>query len=285
MQAARATSRQSKQLARVMRLHRDLAALAPEPQLIERRSALSRDEFFRHYYCRNRPVVLTDVVPRWRAATRWSPDDFRERFGDVEIAVTDGREADDDYDINTPQHTRRVPMRDFVDRVRAIGESNDTYMVANNRNLDVTLRALLDDVDQGDAAPDYLDRSKLDGCVCLWFGPSGTITPLHHDTTNILFCQVMGRKRVRLISPLEGALLGSTRGVYNLVDPERPDLGRFPWFSEVAQHEVTVAPGDALFIPVGWWHHVRSLAVSISLSFTNFHLPNYFDDYRPGELR
>jgi ribosomal protein L16 Arg81 hydroxylase len=42
--------------------------------------------------------------------------------------------------------------------------------------------------------------------------------------------------------------------------------------------QVVLEPGQALFIPVGWWHHVRSLDVSISVSFTNFLAPN---DYAP----
>jgi ribosomal protein L16 Arg81 hydroxylase len=36
-------------------------------------------------------------------------------------------------------------------------------------------------------------------------------------------------------------------------------------------------PGEAIFIPVGWWHHVKSLEVSISVSFTNFVFPNYYE--------
>jgi ribosomal protein L16 Arg81 hydroxylase len=38
---------------------------------------------------------------------------------------------------------------------------------------------------------------------------------------------------------------------------------------DVPVHEALVEPGEILFIPIGWWHAVRSLDVSMSLSFTN----------------
>ena len=43
-----------------------------------------------------------------------------------------------------------------------------------------------------------------------------------------------------------------------------------------------LAPGEALFLPVGWWHHVRALDLSISVAFNHFTWPNDFDWYRPG---
>ncbi|HEY0139226.1 MAG TPA: cupin-like domain-containing protein [Nannocystis sp.] len=46
----------------------------------------------------------------------------------------------------------------------------------------------------------YFDPSPIRAARCgaFWFGPAGTVTALHHDTSNILFFQVVGRKRYRL---------------------------------------------------------------------------------------
>jgi ribosomal protein L16 Arg81 hydroxylase len=45
----------------------------------------------------------------------------------------------------------------------------------------------------------------------------------------------------------------------------------------VIVRDFVVGPGDALFIPVGWWHHVRALDVSVSLAINGFAKPNRYD--------
>ena len=46
--------------------------------------------------------------------------------------------------------------------------------------------------------------------------------------------------------------------------------------------EVVLAPGEALFIPAGWWHQVDALDVSISVSILSLAWPNDFSWYKPG---
>ena len=168
-------------------------------------------------------------------------------------------------------------MSDYVDRVLASGPGNDLYLIANNRNLARPgLAGLLDDV----CLPAGLfDEARSATCGALWFGPAGTVTSLHHDTSNIFFFQVVGRKRFRLYAPDEPALLDHARGVYSSLDPERPDALAGAW-----GYDEVIAPGDALFLPVGWWHHVRALDLSISVAFNNFVWQNIFEWYKPGTL-
>jgi hypothetical protein len=61
------------------------------------------------------------------------------------------------------------------------------------------LQELWDDIE---GIPPYLvenDQNK----GFFWFGPAGTITPLHHDLTNNFMVQICGRKHVKIIPAYE----------------------------------------------------------------------------------
>ena len=51
------------------------------------------------------------------------------------------------------------------------------------------------------------------------------------------------------------------------VDPERPDYERYPRFRGVTPLGGVVNPGEAVFIPHGWWHHTRTLDDAVSMNF------------------
>lgn len=245
---------------------------------LDRITDLQGDSFFRWYYAANRPVVLVDGMTDCPALYRWSPAYLKERFGNELVEVMTERSRDQQYELNCERHKTRMPLSRFVDQVQSAGETNDFYMVANNRSLENTgLRPLLDEIRIFD---EILDNDNRRSKMFLWFGPAGTVTPLHHDALNVLLTQVVGSKLVTLIPSFELPLIYNHVGVYSEVDLESPDYARYPLFQRTSRMQVVLEPGQALFIPVGWWHHVRSLDVSISVSFTNFLAPNdYATEY------
>lgn len=199
----------------------------------------------------------------------------------MRIEVTADRESDPDYDMRHRDHARRTTMAAFVDRVLAAGETNDFYLVANNKAMErrgmekLLARIVVDDT--------WFDPARVrKGGASLWLGPKGTVTPLHHDTTNILFHQIHGRKRFLLVPPDAAPAHEGARGFYAQDDPEALTPARRRAWKGVPITSVVLSPGEALFLPVGWWHHVRSLDVSISLSLMCFRRLNSFDWYRPG---
>jgi hypothetical protein len=254
---------------------------APGYGVVEKRTSPSREEFLERYVHACRPVVLTDVTGDWPAMTRWSPEDLKRRFGHLVVEIQDGRNADPNYEENKLAHRRQVPLGPFVDRVLAGGPTNDYYLTANNEALRrPEFAPLLADIGR---MPPACDRARLIERSSFWFGPAGTVTPLHHDTIMLFHAQVVGRKRWRLISPLETPRLYNYNNVFSPVDIDRPDLDRYPLYGQVTVLDVVVEPGETLFLPLAWWHHVVSLDVGMSFSFTNLDVPNEFA-YRNPEI-
>ena len=101
----------------------------------------------------------------------------------------------------------------------------------------------------------------------IWLGNAIT-TPTHLDEWNNVGCVVGGRRRFTLfppeqlvnlyIGPLDFAPTGAPM---SLVSLHEPDFARFPRFREALAAAVSadLGPGDALYIPPLWWHHVESL--------------------------
>jgi len=249
-----------------------LARLQPWARVVPRCSAPPRATFCEHYYAANRPVVLTGLMDDWAAMTRWTPDYLRSALGDEEVEIMADRQSDPAYEVNGGQHRRQIRFADYVDHVYDGTPSNDYYLVANNQFFQrPASEILLQDFTPFD---EYLDAARLPGRCFLWFGPAGTVTPLHHDPCNILIAQVSGRKQIKLVPSTQWENIYTTDSHISEIDCERPDFVRWPRFCHATPVNVTISPGEVLFLPVGWSHHVRALEPSISISFTNFVFPN-----------
>lgn len=150
-------------------------------------------------------------------------------------------------------------------------------MTANN--ADNNSEALIGLWTDADPLPSFLDPDSAAGNMFFWMGPAGTVTPLHHDLTNNLMIQIRGRKRVKLIAPEYLPYVYNHLHCHSRVDPENVDEERYPLFQNVHVTDVTIGPGDILFFPVGWWHHVRGLDPTITVTCTNFRGINRFTDH------
>jgi ribosomal protein L16 Arg81 hydroxylase len=249
---------------------------------VEKRSHVSADEFETRYVRACRPLVLTGHTDDWPAMRRWSPADLKQRFGHLDVEIQAERHANARYEENKLDLRRSVRLSDFVDQVIAGGATNDYYLTANNEMLRrPEFASLLDDIG---TLPAGCDRSKLASHSSFWFGPAGTVTPLHHDTLMLFHTQVVGRKRWRLISPLEWPKLYNYNNVFSPVDLDRIDLHRYPDIAGVQVLDVVVEEGETMFLPLGWWHQVSALDVSLSFSYSNLARSNEFN-YSNADIR
>jgi hypothetical protein len=100
----------------------------------------------------------------------------------------------------------------------------------------------------------------------LWLGNTIT-TPAHFDESYNLACVVSGQRRFTLFPPeqVDNLYIGPldfapTPTPISMVNFRAPDDAQHPRFREAMQHALVadLLPGDALYIPTLWWHHVQS---------------------------
>ena len=102
----------------------------------------------------------------------------------------------------------------------------------------------------------------------IWFGNAVRVQT-HYDMADNIAVVVAGRRRFTLfppeqtanlyVGPLDFTLAGQPISMVRL---EAPDHDRYPRFAEAAKHGLTaeLEPGDAIYIPSPWWHHVEALS-------------------------
>jgi hypothetical protein len=203
-------------------------------------------------------------MEEWKPYKAWSFDYFRRHHQDSVVGIQDGRDSDPFYEQNQKFHRKEVRFGDFLDRLEHTESSNDFYMTAGNMGTHrAALSQLFDDAENINIRDDYFE---LPAEGSLWIGPKGTITPLHFDMINNFFCQIRGSKRVRLVPSWSLPWVYNDYHVYSDVDAALPDFDKHPLFSKTTVYDFVVYPGEVLFIPMGWWHHLESLEPTVSLT-------------------
>ncbi|CTP85465.1 hypothetical protein XTPLMG728_0894 [Xanthomonas translucens pv. poae] len=125
-----------------------------------------------------------------------------------------------------------------------------------------------------DSLPGFRDGNDVDFAAhgiparpSIWIGNRITAS-CHYDAPNNLACCAVGRRRFTVFPPAQianlypGPLEPTPGGqAISVVDFAAPDVARYPRFGDALAHgrSALLEPGDALFLPGLWWHHVQGL--------------------------
>lgn len=237
---------------------------------VAKRQDIEAEEFYRYYYALNRPVILKSVVTS--AEFQHSFATIKAGYGGVTVEAMCSRVEGG----AAASRSERVTMlfAEFVDRILSEKDS-PLYITAQNNVIWGPIGELFSSFSP---VPNILDSSRCRD-ASLWIGPQGACTPLHYDKRNVLIIQLLGTKQIWLLSPYEEVFLyHNADSLTSEVDPSDPDFVRFPLSRFARSAAVKVEEGDALFVPVGWWHQVHSLSPTLSMSMSNFMVDNIFTD-------
>ncbi|MCW3848262.1 cupin-like domain-containing protein [Sphingomonas sp. LB-2] len=159
----------------------------------------------------------------------------------------------------------RLPLAEFLASVEAhLGEAGAPSFYLGSTDLDLFLPGLRAENDLALNDPMFAANPVI---VSLWAG-NRTTASAHYDMSNNMAVCVAGHRRFTLFPPdqvanLYPGPLEPTPGgqVVSMVDFRDPDRARYPRFAEAeaAGQVAELEPGDLLFYPALWWHHVEAL--------------------------
>jgi hypothetical protein len=221
------------------------------------------------------PVIVRGLIDHWPAlaAGRESPATLNRYLHSMDRgmpapvmeapASSQGRFG---YDQDVREFTfskRQRPLTETLDRIERLAHGSSGQ--AGRANAPIIAVQMLP---LASHLPDFVRHNPLPLLPQvpprLWLG-GAVKTQIHHDPEHNLACVIAGRRRFVLFPPEQvvNLYIGPIENPppLSLVDLEAPDLERFPRFASALATavECELEPGEALFIPRHWWHHVTSL--------------------------
>jgi hypothetical protein len=255
---------------------------------------ISKEDFEKNYLNARRPLIIKNMAKTWPAYEKWSMDYMKTVVGDKLVPLYDSSKADPSKPINAS--ATEMKFGDYIDLIKSKPTDLRIFL------FDPIKQApkLLDDY----IAPKNLMGGFLDSYPNMFFGGKGSVTFLHYDIdmAHIFHTHFNGRKHVILFeNKWKERLYQIPYATYALedYDVENPDFNKFPALKGVKGIEAYLEHGDTLFMPTGYWHWMKYLDGSFSISLRawdkswavkakslyNLTIQRKFDDFMKGNFR
>ncbi|HTF95111.1 MAG TPA: cupin-like domain-containing protein [Cellvibrio sp.] len=221
----------------------------------------------------DQPLILKGLARQWPLAkvglesNEAAINYLRSFYEDKTVGTFFGTPENDGFYFYTPDmsalnyRSERVRLDSVLDQILAhMHNPHPPTFYVGSTTVDVCLPGLRE---QGNDVP----IPFADALVSIWIGNKSRIA-CHYDAPDNLACSVVGQRRFTVFPPEQienlypGPLDFNPAGQQiSLVDFSKPDFEKFPRFREamVAGQVANMEPGDALFIPSMWWHHVEGM--------------------------
>ncbi|KAF2068816.1 hypothetical protein CYY_009862 [Polysphondylium violaceum] len=258
------------------------------------------ETFKSNYLTPQKPCVIRGDTKDWKCMELWKDlNYFLSKYSDRLVPIELGHNRLDSLANKSEQQQE---VEDWEEKIMTFSKFINEYMVPCSlekdsskiksksvgylaqHNLIEQLPCLLDDFKNPSFLSTLESNSETNFTISphVWFGTGNTITPLHFDSYDNFLAQIVGYKYIRLYHPNQKPnLYISTTNSNNekskktaqnnisLVDIENPDFIKYPLLLEANKSymDAILEPGDMLFLPNLYWHYVRSLSPSFSLSF------------------
>ena len=222
---------------------------------------ISEQDFREKYLKPRKPVVIRNMARKWPAYQKWTMDYMKEVVGDVEVPLYDSSKADPSAPINAS--AAKMKFGDYIDLIQEKPTDLRFFLFDPIKSAPKLLQDYI--------SPKDLMGGFLDKYPNMFFGGKGSVTFLHFDIdmAHIFHTHFNGRKHILLFDyKWKERLYKIPYATYALEDYDisNPDFEKFPALDGVEGIECFLEHGDTLFMPTGWWHWMKYLDGSFSIS-------------------
>lgn len=222
---------------------------------------ISKEDFREKYLLPRKPVILRNMAKKWPAYQKWTMDYMKEVVGDVEVPLYDSSKADPSAPINSS--AAKMKFSDYIDLIKSTPTDLRIFLFDPIKSAPKLLEDYI--------SPKELMGGFLDKYPAMFFGGKGSQTFIHFDIDmpHIFHTHFNGHKHVLLFDyKWKERLYKLPFATYALEDYDisNPDFEKFPALDGVEGIECFLEHGDTLFMPTGWWHYMRYLDGSFSIS-------------------
>lgn len=230
---------------------------------IDRVDFKDEDLFIQNYFLAERPVIIKNFSSAWPASTKWSMDFFIDKYGDNQVKVYD-------EGFGTPgkgymSNAKIMRLGDYLQKLNQGATTLRMFLY----NIISHCPELKEDV----VLPKFT-KGFSKNFMFMFFGTQGSVTQLHYDIdmSHVFHTAFTGEKTFYLFSPTESKkLYQHPFTIRSYVNVEEPDYVKYPRLRDVVGYKVKLMPGETLFIPTGYWHHIRYHSASYALSLRCAH--------------
>ncbi len=235
-------------------------------QPVDTVDTISPQDFKKNYYFPQRPLVIRDLAKKWPAYNKWSWDYFKEIVGDQKVGLYNNIKSDAYTPINTADDYKT--FGEYVDMIKKGPAAWRIFLF----NIFDHAPQLINDF----SWPEELMTGFVKKYPMLFTGGQSSITHMHFDIdlSHILHTQFGGRKRILLFRHEEQhKLYRKPFEVLSLADFSNygknegfPDYEKFPALKHATGYDLVLNPGETLFMPAGYWHHMEYIDSGFAMS-------------------
>lgn len=229
--------------------------------------SIGPEVFRREFYDPSIPVVIKNLAKNWPAYQKWNWDYFKKLVGNQQVGIYNNIKSDAYTPINTADDY--TSFGEYIDMVRS-GPAEWRIFLFN-------IFDHAPEITKDFSWPEHLMKGFVKKYPMLFVGGQGSITHMHFDIdmSHILHTQFCGRKRV-LLFPFQEQhkLYRKPWEVLSLVDfshysnpdTSKVDYNAFPAVKHAVGYDLVLEPGDTLFMPAGYWHHMEYIESGFAMS-------------------